>query len=1092
MVVQSAEAYLLAQFQSCFLYLLDTIMSLTLHRRSLAVPSLFELQVSLTAAAAGVELEHIQIEAKDGVAGSSFIQTSNGAKLFFSNAACYIVATLSENADFKVSDETLSLLDKTEALIRPGILNLLDTRSNGGSNKLERSVIAELKILNKVLGKQERFSGSSATGLFDVYLYALLLPVLTDSIEAFQPTFKSNSNDKRFKEVFQWFKSVSEESFVANALRAVGFSSIYAVEEAPAAKEEIFVPENGAPEPVVFLSKEAIALAALPAGATLDSWWTPTTPMGHTEYSWRKPEPAASKSKKKKSKAEANAAKGSKKTGTEKQKKKSKSAVPQSYADRKEPERRKFVPPPVKLPKKGGKNILITSALPYVNNVPHLGNIIGCVLSADVYARYCRLRDYNAIYICGTDEYGTATETKAIAEGLTPQQICDKYHKVHAEVYDWFDISFDKFGRTTTPQQTEIAQDIFLKNDANGNIVHQTMQQLWCNTCSRFLADRFVEGTCPKCGYDDARGDQCDSCSTLLNATELVNPKCKTCASPPVEKDSKHLFLDLPKLTGKLTEFVDESAAKGNWSQNSITGTRTWLKGGLQNRCITRDLKWGTPVPKEGYTDKVFYVWFDAPIGYLSITANYTKDWEKWWKNPEDVDLVQFMGKDNVTFHTIIFPSTLIGAQDNYTLLHHISTTEYLNYEAGLKFSKSRGTGVFGTDPKKTGIPSEVWRYYLLANRPETADTEFSWDDFAIKNNNELIANLGNFVNRILTFTNNSFGSVIPEFSTKPADIAWQQGIFTEVTKHVRSYVEHLEGVKIKDGLRSAMALSSACNKFIQENKPWELIKEDKEKCGTFMCIANNLVYLLAVLLQPYMPGFSDKVCRQLSVKDPNSLRLSRGNIWGPEDFVLKSGHKIGSAEIIFINISAAEVEKYRKMFGLQQEESKVEEVECGAKFLTARILSVEPHPSKDHLYVLKVDCGPAGGNERQIVSGLAKAYPSKDDLVGKNIVVMANIKASKFAGVQSQGMVMCAEDSNGVVGVLTTTEDAKPGVVIQPEGCSTTPAKNFNVKKNLPALRLKLGKGGVPLLMEQYKFLVDGKDILVADKNLGEGAIVR
>ncbi|KAJ9697280.1 hypothetical protein PVL29_009185 [Vitis rotundifolia] len=406
-----------------------------------------------------------------------------------------------------------------------------------------------------------------------------------------------------------------------------------------------------------------------------------------------------------------------------------------------------------KVPVEGKRNILITSALPYVNNVPHLGNIIGCVLSADVFARYCRLRGYNVLYICGTDEYGTATETKAMEDNCSPQQICDKYHKIHKEVYDWFDISFDEFGRTSTPQHTEVCQAIFKKLMENNWLSENTMQQLYCETCQRFLADRLVEGTCPTldCNYDSARGDQCEKCGKLLNPTELKDPRCKVCQSTPQIRDTDHLFLELPLLKDKLEEYINNMSIAGCWSQNATQATYAWLKEGLRSRCITRDLKWGVPVPHEKYKDKVFYVWFDAPIGYVSITACYTPEWEKWWKNPENVDLYQFMGKDNVPFHTVMFPSTLIGTGENWTLMKSISVTEYLNYEAG-KFSKSKGVGVFGNDVKDTKIPAEVWRYYLLTNRPEVSDTLFTWVDLQAKLNTELLNNLGNFINRVLSF----------------------------------------------------------------------------------------------------------------------------------------------------------------------------------------------------------------------------------------------------------------------------------------------------------------------------------------------------
>ncbi|KAJ1886926.1 methionine--tRNA ligase mes1, partial [Kickxella alabastrina] len=310
------------------------------------------------------------------------------------------------------------------------------------------------------------------------------------------------------------------------------------------------------------------------------------------------------------------------------------------------------------LPEAGAKNVLITSALPYVNNVPHLGNVIGSTLSADAFARYSRVRGNNTLYICGTDEYGTATETKALEEGISCRELCDKYHAIHKQVYDWFDLSFNYFGRSSTEKQTEIVQNVFLKCYENGVISEREVTQLYCESCSRFLADRYVEGICPVCRFEDARGDQCDSCGSLINAAELIEPRCKLDGNRPVLRDSKHLFLDLDGLQPQCEAFVAKASSEGKWSSNGVAITQNWLREGLRPRSITRDLKWGVPVPLAGYEDKVFYVWFDACIGYPSITANYTPEWECWWKNPDNVKLYQFMGKDNVPFHTVIFPST--------------------------------------------------------------------------------------------------------------------------------------------------------------------------------------------------------------------------------------------------------------------------------------------------------------------------------------------------------------------------------------------------------------------------------------------------
>lgn len=474
----------------------------------------------------------------------------------------------------------------------------------------------------------------------------------------------------------------------------------------------------------------------------------------------------------------------------------------------------------------GTRNIMVTSALPYVNNVPHLGNIVGSVLSADVFARYCRLRGYRTIYICGTDEYGTATETKAMEEKISPSQLCEKYYKIHKDVYDWFNLKFDHFGRTSTDQQTKICHDIFWSLHKNGYIFEEETEQLYCDTCERFLADRFVEGTCPFCQYEDARGDQCDKCGKLMNAPDLKNSRCKICSSNPVLRSSRHLFLDLPKIEPLTNEWFNKTIEEsGKWTPTAKTVAGTWLKDGLKPRCITRDLKWGTPVPVEGFKDKVFYVWFDAPIGYLSIASNYTKDWDQWWKNPKSVELFQFMAKDNVPFHAVIFPSCLIGTKENYTIVNHLSGIEYLNYENN-KFSKSRGIGIFGNDAKETGIDSDIWRFYLMYIRPETQDTSFSWVDLMTKNNSELLNNLGNFINRSLMFINKSFDGILPAIELDQSD----KELIAAINRELKVYIELLESIKLRDGLKQILNIGRLGNQHIQVNAPWKLVKGSEEE----------------------------------------------------------------------------------------------------------------------------------------------------------------------------------------------------------------------------------------------------------------------
>jgi methionyl-tRNA synthetase len=634
--------------------------------------------------------------------------------------------------------------------------------------------------------------------------------------------------------------------------------------------------------------------------------------------------------------------------------------------------------------------ILITSALPYVNNVPHLGNIIGCVLSADVFARYCRASGKDCMYICGTDEYGTATEIKALEEGVSPKEICDKYYKIHKEIYEWFGIKFDMFGRTSTEKHTKITQEIFLDLHKNGHIVEDEVEQFFDEKAQMFLADRYIEGTCPFCKSEGARSDQCDKCGRLLAHGELINPLSKVTKTPPVIRRTKHLFINLPGIEKELAEWIGKASVEGFWSDNSTKIANSWLREGLKKRAITRDLKWGVPVPLEGYEKKVFYVWFDAPIGYISITANLTEDWKNWWMNPQGVRLYQFMGKDNVPFHTVIFPSTLIGTKQDWTLLHHISTTEFLNYEGG-KFSKSKNVGVFGDDARNSGIPADVWRYYLLSNRPEQADTNFVWEDFSDKNNNELLANLGNLVNRTLVFIKNNFEGKIPQGQPNESDRAFLE----EQAKLAKEITAELEKVKIKDALHKAMAFSKNANKYFQDNKPWELVKTDKARAETVIGILANQVKDLSILIEPYLPNASAEIAKQMNIEQKK---------WSEIGKPVPLNHEIGSPKPLFRKIEPEEIADLRAKFAGKREEAKPKFADLDLE--VGEILSVEKHPNAEKLFVEKVQLG---DGVRQIVSGLVGHYFA-EDLVGKKVVIVKNIAAAKLRGVESQGMLLAAE----------------------------------------------------------------------------------
>ena len=761
---------------------------------------------------------------------------------------------------------------------------------------------------------------------------------------------------------------------------------------------------------------------------------------------------------------------------------------------------------------------LITAALPYVNNIPHLGNIIQS-LSGDVFARFCRNRGYDTLYICGVDEYGTATETKALEEGKEPRALCNHYYQEHTKIYKWFNINFDKFGRTSNPQCTEITQSLFNDLDKAGLIKEHTNKQLFCPKCNMFLADRYVDGTCPKCGSTKARGDQCDECGSLLDPVELKDPKCHTCGSTPEVRETKHLYIDLPSLTGKLNEWMEKASVEGKWSDNALNMTKAWIRDGLQERAITRDLKWGIPVPKPGYEDKVFYVWFNAPIGYLSITKQLadeleksgrgTFDWKSWWlpeeseesKGKGKVDLFQFIGKDNIPFHTVIFPCTLLGSPHNWTKLHHMSSTEFLNYEDG-KFSKSRGIGVFGSDAIESGIPADAWRFYIFYNRPEKQDYQFTWKDFMEKLNGELIGNLGNLVNRTLLFVNKYFDGKIPD---APVD----EELWTQVKALEKKATDYLEWAELKDAFHTMFEISDICNKKFQAAEPWKTRESDPEACAKLI---HNLCYVikdLMIMMNPYMPQYTQVIMGYFGKQIQETkvgTETKPGYTWA--DLGVTEGlTTVGPTEVYFKPLDQKTMLAFREKFSGKQAkqaekaakktEKKKEEpaalpVEQQADFFNAnieltvaKITEIKPNPEGDKLYIETLDDG--SGTPRTIQSGLRK-YLREDELLGKHVIIASNLAPRLMRGIESRGMLLAGDYKEGDKDCVEVLDAgwAAPGTKVVLEGADPKAAKKSEINiDEFFAVQIMAKDGSVQIAGK--KLLADGKEIKTAKALNGE-----
>ena len=561
--------------------------------------------------------------------------------------------------------------------------------------------------------------------------------------------------------------------------------------------------------------------------------------------------------------------------------------------------------------------ILITSALPYINGVPHLGHMVGCLLPSDVYARYMRMMGNEVLYICGTDEHGTASEVGALKEGLPVEEYCNKYHERHKKTYKDFNLSFDFFGRSSSEQNKEMTYHIFEQLDKNGFITEKTMKQVYSVDDKMFLADRYITGTCPHCGYDKARGDQCENCTKVLEPTDLINPRSTVSGSTNLEvRETKHLFLNLPKIEEKLVEWLKTKEAF--WPDVAYSIAKKWVKEGLQPRCITRDLKWGFPVNKEGYENKVFYVWFDAPIGYIGITKQWAdekpdeRNWKDWWMDAKDLRYVEFMGKDNVPYHSITFPATLLGTGENWTKVDYLKGFSYLTYEGG-KFSKSEHRGIFAEDAIKE-FPADYWRYWLMANAPEASDSSVSLESFVATVNKDLNGVLGNFAQRVMKMTASKLGAFVPVGGElQGVDNEFINTLQIKVDDYFR-YMNQLEFRKAINELRSIWVEG---NNYITKTEPWTVIKEDEIRAATILRLCLNVVRIYAALSAPLMPDTSAKIMAKFGLSSDDLPILKDFNV-AKEIQALKVGMPFETGEALFERITPEKLAELQQKYGGQ------------------------------------------------------------------------------------------------------------------------------------------------------------------------------
>ncbi len=681
---------------------------------------------------------------------------------------------------------------------------------------------------------------------------------------------------------------------------------------------------------------------------------------------------------------------------------------------------------------KNFKRTLVTCALPYANGPIHIGHLAGVYVPADIYVRFLRMRGEDVLYVCGSDEHGVPITIQARKRGCTPQQVVDEYHTIIADSFKGFGIDFDIYGRTTSEVHAKNASQFFRKLYDEGKFITKESEQYYDPEAKTFLADRYIVGTCPKCGAEGAYGDQCEKCGSTLSPEELINPKSKLSGAQPVKKKTTHWYLPLQDYEQWLREWILEGHKE--WRSNVYGQVKSWLDGGLQPRAVTRDLDWGVPVPVEGAEGKVLYVWFDAPIGYISNTMELLPDdWQKWWKS-EDTKLVHFIGKDNIVFHCIVFPAMLKAYGDGFILPENVPANEFLNLE-GDKISTSRGWAVWANEylqdfPGK----QDVLRYVLTANAPETKDNDFSWKDFQTRNNSELVAIFGNFVNRAMVLTHKYFGGLVPECG--PLEDV-DRDTLAQIPALKESMEKNIENYRFREALKDAMSMARVGNKYISDTEPWKVAKTDLARTGTILNICLQICASLSSAFDPFTP-FAAKKLRTMLNTALDWSAAGRGDI-------LPAGHSLGQPELLFEKIDddkiqiqldrLDEIRKRReaeakaeaaKVVAPQKKEVSFEDFDA-MDIRTATVLEAERVPKTDKLLKLTID---TGIDKRVIVSGIAEYY-TPEQMVGKQICILANLAPRTIRGIESKGMILMARQGDGTMRFITPSEALVNGAQI-------------------------------------------------------------